>query len=630
MCGILGGWWRHPPAGLELRLQAGLAALRHRGPNDQGLEGSAQAGGHLALGHTRLSILDLSPAGRQPRASTDGRYLITFNGEIYNYRELRRELMQAGRVFETDTDTEVLLQAWETWGEAALPRLVGMFAFAVLDRLDQSLTCVADPFAIKPLFWTCSPQVFAFASEPKALQTLLGEAPRLDWQRAYDYLVHGVYDSGERTFTSGVRRLRPGQLLRWSAASPSAPEIRFWWQPPVRPATALAFADAAAALRESFLESIRLHLRSDVPVGAALSGGLDSSAIVCAMRHVEPDLPIHTISFVAQGSPKSEEAWADRINAHVGARPHKVYVRPGELAAHLDDLIQAQGEPFGSTSIYAQYRVFRAAHEHGFTVMLEGQGADELLAGYQGYPAYRLQSLIESGHPLQALAFLRAWASWPGRSVAHALRHTTSLFMGDGAYHALRARIGKDSHPAWIDAGMLASAGVALSYPRLSPRSAPRGRRVVQALAEAISTRGLPALLRQGDRNAMRFSIENRVPFLTRPLADFLLSLPESYLVSAQGETKHILRAALRGIVPEDVLRRRDKVGFETPEHDWLRESAEQARHWLRDAGDIPFLRQAALLEAFEAILAGRQPFSWQAWRWINFVRWFHLTGMRP
>src|SRR5690606_25166349 len=151
------------------------------------------------------------------------------------------------------------------------------------DRLEQTLTCAVDPFAIKPLFWTSVPGVFAFASEPRALQTVLGAAPRLDWQRAYDYLVHGVYDSAERTFTSGVQRLRPGQLLRWSSAA--SPEIRVWWQPEVKPATKLSLSDAAAAFRERFLDSIRLHLRSDVPLGAALSGGLDSSAIVCAMRH---------------------------------------------------------------------------------------------------------------------------------------------------------------------------------------------------------------------------------------------------------------------------------------------------------------------------------------------------------
>ncbi len=629
MCGILGGWWRRPQAQLAPRFQAGLAALQHRGPDDRGVEFSEQSGGCLVLAHTRLAILDLTPGGHQPRHSDDGRYRLSFNGEIYNYRELRAELAADGVPFQTDSDTEVLLRAWQAWGPAALPRLAGMFAFTVFDAREQTLTCVADAFGIKPLFWRHDAGEFAFASELRALQALSDGAPQLDWQRAYDYLVHGVYDSGAGTFTAGAQRLPAGHMATWKVGSTAAPTLVQWWRPTIAEPTRIGFDDAAALLRQRFLDSVRLHLRSDVPLGAALSGGIDSSAIVCAMRHVEPDLPLHTVSFVAKGSPKSEEVWADRINAHVGALSHKVSVNPGDLARDLDHLIRAQGEPFGSTSIYAQFCVFRAARQHGLTVMLEGQGADELLAGYQGYPAYRLQSLIETGKFTQARAFLNAWSQWPGRSRKHALRHTASLFMGDGLYQALRGPSGKNDRPAWLDAGRLADAGVTIGYPRVVPDDAPRGRRVIQALATALSQRGLPALLRQGDRNAMAFSIENRVPFLLREIADLSLSVPESFLVSDGGESKHLLRAALKGIVPDDVLNRRDKVGFETPEHDWLRDSGPQLRAWLADAADVPFLRRDALLAGFDAMLAGQVPFSWQAWRWVNFVRWYHLEGMR-
>ena len=630
MCGILGGWWHRPPFDLALRMQRGNEALRHRGPNDSGIETSEQSGGRLALGHTRLSILDLSPAGHQPRRSADGRYWLTFNGEIYNYRELRAELAAQGHAFESDSDTEVLLCAWQSWGEAALPRLTGMFSFVVFDRLAQTLTCVVDPFGIKPLFWCADEAGLRFASEPAALQAIEAGGPRLDWQVAYDYLAHGVYDSSSMTFTRGVRRLQPGQLLCWQLGGKTAPVPRTWWQAPIAAPRRIRFDDAAAQLRELFLDSVRLHLRSDVPLGAALSGGLDSSAIVCAMRHLEPDLPIHTVSFIAEGSPQSEEAWVDQINQHVGAVSHKVVVQPGELVSQLDDLIQAQGEPFGSTSIYAQYRVFRAAREHGLTVMLEGQGADEVLAGYQGYPAFRMRSLIETGRIPQAVSFMQAWRRWPGREAAPMLRHTASLFMPDEAYHALRARFGRTpSDPAWLHGARLTDAGVRRSYPRPQPMPPAPGRRVIQELARALGQRGLPALLRQGDRNAMRFSVENRVPFLTRDLADFLLSLPEEYLISPQGQTKHILRTALRGLVPDAVLARRDKIGLVTPEQQWLREFAPQARQWLADSQDIPFLNTPALLQAFDDIMQGRRPFSWQAWRWINFVRWYRVRGMQ-
>ncbi|MEI2414844.1 asparagine synthase (glutamine-hydrolyzing) [Orrella sp. JC864] len=630
MCGILGGWWSQPPSDLNQRLQRGIEALGHRGPDDRGLQAWPAGGGTLYLGHTRLSILDLSPAGHQPRRSRDGRYWITFNGEIYNYRELRQELARQGYAFESDSDTEVLMCAWQAWGERALPRLTGMFAFAVFDSLEQSLTCAVDPFAIKPLFWRHEDGALCFASELRAMQQVQAGTARLDWQAAYDYLAHGVYDFSERTFSQGVRRLQAGHLLRWKPGSGAAPSVHAWWRPPVPAPLRIGFDEAAEELRRLFLASVRLHLRSDVPLGAALSGGLDSSAIVCAMRHLEPDLPIHTVSFIAEGSPHSEAQWADQINRHVGAIAHPVLVQPGELAAQLDDLIQAQGEPFGSTSIYAQYRVFRAAREHGLTVMLEGQGADEMLAGYDGYPAFRLQSLIENGRIDQAAAFLMAWRRWPGRDTGHLLRHTASLFLGDDAYRALRQRLGRTpSQPDWLSAGLLREAGVDLAYPRPAPMPPARGRRVAQALARALSQRGLPALLRQGDRNAMRFSVENRVPFLTREMAEFLLSLPEHYLISMQGETKHVLRAALRGLVPDAVLARRDKIGLVTPERQWLQDFAPQARLWLADSADIPFLDTEALLRAFDDIIAGRRPFSWQAWRWINFVRWFRVRQMQ-
>ncbi len=629
MCGILGGWWSDHPSKLDVRLHQGLDLLQHRGPNDRGLTKLPAAGGLLALGHTRLSILDLSPAGRQPRTSTDGRYTLSFNGEIYNYRELRERLSTLGRHFVTDTDTEVLLAAWQTWGVDALPRLVGMFAFAVFDAHSQTLTCAVDPFGIKPLFWRMDSGNLSFASEQRAVHAVAGQAARLDWQSSNDYLVHGVYDDGARTFLAGTHRLRAGHLMHWTPGSGMQPVISAWWHPPLHAEETLSFSHATEQFRALFLDSIKLHLRSDVPVGAALSGGLDSSAIVCAIRHLEPNLPLHTVSFIAPGSPQSEAAWANIVTQHVGAQTTLVEARPGDLAAHLDDLIQAQGEPFGSTSIYAQYRVFQAAREQGLTVMLEGQGADELLAGYQGYPAYRMQSLIETGRWLEACRFARSWSAWPGRSMSHLIRHTASLFLDDDIYHKLRHLIGKPLRPEWLDQAMMEDAGVRAEFPRPADGSARRGSRVLQKLGASLSDRGLPALLRQGDRNAMRFSIENRVPFLTTPLAQRLLTMPEQYLISPSGETKSVLRAALRGIVPDEILNRRDKVGFVTPELDWLRALGPQTRDWILQASAVPFLAPTSMLQTFDAMMAGKQPFTWQVWRWINFIRWYQLENIQ-
>lgn len=625
MCGIAGIFWHGEAAGHEAAMAAALAAMARRGPDDRGAESLPVPGGGLLLGHTRLSVIDLSSGGHQPKHAAG--LSLVFNGEIYNYRELRSELQAGGVAFHTESDTEVLLQAWARWGEACLPRLEGMFAFAIYDHQQRTLTCARDAFGIKPFFYTADADGFRFASELPAIKALRPGRWTLNLQRAYDYLVHGDYDSTEQSFVDGVLHLMPGHVLQVRAGQPPAAPRR-WWQPRVAPVSTLKFADAAEQLRELLLRSVRLHLRSDVALGAALSGGLDSSTIVCAIRHLEPDLPIHTFSYVARGSELSEEHWVDRINARVGAVGHKVEVAAEELARDLDDMILAQGEPFGSTSIYAQFRVFQLAREHGVTVTLDGQGADELLAGYMGYPGKRVRSLLDERRYAHAWRFLRGWSRWPGRVLREGVKAGVAEVVDGPIYDTLREWNGSRMEPAWIDADDLRAQGVRMRFPRQrSPYDQP-GRRLASELAHSATRRGLPSLLRHGDRNSMRFSVESRVPFLTTALADFLLTLPEDYLISPAGETKRILRAAMRGIVPDDVLDRRDKVGFSTPELTWLRCIAPQVRAWLAEDTGVPFLRRDVVLAEFDAVLAGQRPFSWQVWRWVNFTRWHaHLFG---
>jgi asparagine synthase (glutamine-hydrolysing) len=635
MCGIFGFYSSSAvddPALLQFRLLIAQRALHHRGPDDRGLEtysvtrGTGVSGGTLSLGHTRLSIIDLSPAGHQPMHSGDGRYSIVFNGEIYNYRELRAQLKTAGYAFSSDTDTEVLLAAWAHWGISGLRRLIGMFAFVVYDRQDQSLTLVRDAFGIKPLFYSKDDESLSFASELPALISLLPAKPALNYQRSYDYLVHGDYDSTPDTFYEGVYHLPPGHWLQFNTATGKLTSLQRWWQPQIQERLGWRFDDAVEHVREKFLQNIRLHLRSDVPLGAALSGGIDSSAVVCAMRYLEPYMPIHTFSFIAEGSDVNEEHWVDRVNTHVRATPHKVKVSTQELSRDLDDMIRSQGEPFGSTSIYAQFRVFQLARENGITVTLDGQGADEMLAGYSGYSGQRLWSLIETGNINEAWTFLNQWSQWPGRSKMHGLKALMGQLTEGHLYAFLRGLNGDQRIPAWLNEQVLRDAGVSLSYPSRGPELTLRGRRVVAELAASLSQRGVTALLRHGDRNSMRFSIESRVPFLTTELADLLLSLPESYLISPSGETKHVFRAAMRGIVPDDVLDRKDKIGFATPEKDWLMSMAPIIRKWLSLPIDLPFINQSALLREFEQVVEGTRPFTWQVWRWINFFRWLQLN----
>jgi asparagine synthase (glutamine-hydrolysing) len=422
--------------------------------------------------------------------------------------------------------------------------------------------------------------------------------------------------------------LPPGHLLRICCRTFRASTPERWWWPTPAVLSDLTFAAASDQLRSLFLESVALHLRSDVPLAAALSGGLDSSAVVCAMRRLQPSMPLHTFTFVAPGESIDETEWAQTVIRHVNAIPHRVEVNPDELAADLDEMIAAQGEPFGSTSIYAQYRVFKAAREAGMVVTLDGQGADELLAGYTGYPHARLRTMVSSGDIIGAARFITRWSQWPDRSLSQVPKVMAQGLLPEPVTSWVRQQHGNKTSP-WLNRAWFARHGVNSRLQKGCPVEAAddlAGRHLMAALRQAQSISGLPALLRHADRNSMHWSLESRVPFLTTRLAEFLLSMPEHYLLSPQGETKHLFRAAMRGIVPDAILDRRDKVGFATPELRWLQQLKPVIPLWLSDTEALPFLDANAAIAQVQAVLSGQKSFSWQVWRLINFCRWFSLT----
>lgn len=638
MCGLFGYLSTNPTSDrsdLNARLVASQAALHHRGPDDRGLESFPISQGNdlppfeLSLGHTRLSIIDLSSNGHQPMHSVDGRFTILFNGEIFNYCQLRQELIALGHSFITNSDTEVLLAAWMQWRNDALHRLLGMFAFVIFDRHDNSLILARDAFGIKPLYYQQDALGFSFASEIPALLCLLKDKPEINYQLAYDYLIFGSYDNTNDTFYQGIHHLLPGHWLRVDCANYRVGKAQRWWWPSIEERTDISFDDAAAELREIFLKNVSLHLRSDVSVGAALSGGVDSSAVVCAMRYLQPEMPLHAFSYVARGSSVDEEKWVDIVNAYVGTIAHKVVVEPHQIADDLDDMIRTQGEPFGGTSIYAQYRVFKTAREASIVVMLDGQGADELLAGYSGYPQGYIKSLIQRHRYLDLLRFLKCWSQWPGRGGRRALMMFASAIAPRQLRNILHQFARQDSSPAWLNRDWLLSHHVEARFPDSpAPAADGRGRRLVEQLRFALTGHGLSQLLRHGDRNSMHWSIESRVPFLTTELAEFLLRLPESYLLSPRGETKRIFRAAMRGIVPDPILDRRDKIGFQTPEHDWLRSNGTRIQEWLAEADVLPFLNGPACRAEVSQILDGKKRFRPHVWRLINYCRWAQLQRL--
>lgn len=628
MCGIVGGVFRTTDRSIDNKLSVALGQMKNRGPNDNGYEVfNYSTTSRLVLGHTRLSVIDLSNAGHQPMYSIDGRYALVFNGEIYNYKELREELKLFGWTFKSDSDTEVLLYAWAQWHEHSLTKFVGMFAFSIYDKQTNTLTCVRDPFGIKPFFYSKEAGLFRFASDIKALLGLQDSKPRLNWQRAYDYLVLNVYDNSEQSFIDDVFHLMPGHLLVVDLNSDIVSTPKKWWTPSLVEKESLSFAQATEQVRETFLSNIKLHLRSDVAIGAALSGGIDSSAVVCAMRYLEPDLDINTFSYIAKDSAVSEEHWVDYVNGYVNAKPHKVICDANDLLSDLDDLVLSQGEPFGSTSIYAQYRVFKLARENDVTVTLDGQGADELLAGYRGYPLQRFKSIVESQGIIEAVRYIQSWSAWPGRTKKEAVMCLAAALLSPELQAKAKGMFVATSKPQWLNTDLLQDRGVDFGHQLGDHSPELSGRRVVEMLQHCLQVDGLPQLLRHGDRNSMRFSVESRVPFLTAAMAELTLSMPEHYLIAKNGETKSVFRAAMRGIVPDQILDRKDKIGFATPEELWLKSISGVLREWLLQADDIPFLNKSALLSEFDHIMSGKKRFTWQVWRWVNFSRW-HKTLM--
>lgn len=622
MCGIIGGWWNTQLNHVTGRIDSSLDAMKNRGPDCRGIKIVHRKNSTLAFGHNRLAIIDLSSAGVQPMTSKDKRYTIVFNGEVYNYIEIRKKLSNLGIKFDTKTDTEVLLNAWIVWGQGCLSSIIGMWAFAIYDRITEEIVCVRDAFGIKPLFYMRNKNRFIFSSEQQALWILNGEKPEPDLQRCYDYLVPGDYDSQQRTFIKDVMQLSPASLIIFNTKTQVFKKPQAWWNPDVRQNSQLSFSQAAEAVRETFIENVRLHMRSDVPIGAALSGGIDSSALVSTMRFIEPELPIHTFSFVDQDNKISEQPWIEIMNNHVYSIPHQFLTNNIDLVNDIDDLISTQGEPFGGTSVYGQYKVFQLAKKEGITVTLDGQGADELFAGYDGFPGFRILSMIEAHNPLLAIYFLHQWSKWPGRSLVGGIKKFLGLFFPKLLYCEECGWMGCDPKPVWLDSNELISHGVNICRHKKTLPIEERTRRLTGQLKHSLIKKGLVSLLRHADRDSMRFSVESRVPFLTIPMAELALSLPEEYLIGNNGETKKVFRAAMRGIVPEQILNRRDKVGFATPELRWIITNKEIVEEWLTLSKGISFIKTDQIIDQFRNVVNNKSAFSWQVWCWINFSKW--------
>jgi len=608
-----------------------LSVINSRGPDDIGclnweldkveyFPHATSLSGELVQGHVRLAVIDLTDGGKQPMVSPCGRYSICYNGEVYNYIEIRNDLVAEGIDFNSASDTEVIMQAIIAWGEKAISRFRGMFSLVFYDSVKRELLVSRDHFGIKPLYYARAGNSFFLASEVSQLLLCRGVSKSHDPQMIYEYLISGAGDHTNSTMYREIRQFPAGHYARFSIDDLSGFVAQPYWELDIRNRSADLFSEAVVKVRQLFLESINLHMRSDVKVGAALSGGIDSSAIVCAMRHLYPQQEINTFSFIAENETISEEKWVDIVNEHVRAKSHKIRASEKELLMDLNDLIDTQGEPFGSTSIYAQYRVFKEAKRAGVTVMLDGQGADEMLAGYIFYQGSHVAGLLRKGKIVTALKFFRACVKNTSSTFRYLFQITLSELLPDNLVQKIKPLFLANKRVSWLSEAWISdeSLNSDMVFERIADYQNPLKAHLKSTLTEL----GLPNLLRYEDRDSMRWSIESRVPFLYVELVEYLYSLPDEYLLSNQGVSKHVFREAMRGIVPDAILDRKDKIGFATPERDWLLNIDSWVDSKFVQAEDLPFFNVPELKKEWRKIVSGSVPFDFRCWRWLNLISW--------
>ena len=615
-----------------------LVDIPHRGPDGRGSEVFRHGEIEVELAHWRLSILDLSHRSDQPLAYRGRRYQIIFNGEIYNYRELRAELRTAGYEFQSDGDTEVIPAAYDHWGEDCLAHFRGMFAFCLWDREKGTLFVARDRFGIKPLYYFISDRGVAFASEIKQFTGLHGFRAKANLKRVTEFLAYGAQDHTDETMWDGVRQLRGGQCVTLDANGGTPPRelpIRQWYE--LRPADPFdgTFEEATARYREIFMETVALHLRSDVPLGSCLSGGMDSSAIVCAMNGLLKEEGRgeiqNTFSCCFDEPDCDERPFMRAVEDYTGARPHHIFPKPEEALAALDRMIWHQDEPVNNASVFSQSTLFAAVKAAGVKVMLDGQGGDEQLASYPQFFGPHLLGMLTRGQFAGAAHETQRFRELHGWTIGDTAKSLLFWF-GPGWINDLnRSRKKRLKQPGWLAWDELTSRGVELGAPwgRAAGGRAPVTTEWLSRMMLTVTT--LPMLLHWEDRNSMAHSIEARVPFLDHRLIEFTLSLPDSFKTK-DGVTKRILKSAMRDAMPEKVVARTDKKGFATPEELWLRSDPGGGFRaaLLYAARENPAVLSAPGVETeFDLFLQRKRPFSNVFWRMITLGIWARRFGVQ-
>lgn len=603
MCGICGIFSLKGQSVSRAIIERMMLVIKHRGPNDEGLFINR----NIALGHTRLSILDLSSAGHQPMYDRSGRYCIIHNGEIYNYLELKKELSSKYN-FITRTDTEVILYAYQEWGTKCLNRFNGMFAFAIYDMKTRTLFLARDRFGIKPMYYYYDKDRFIFASEITSILRVVPQEKIPNNPIIFDYLVYNRTDQYNETFFKNIKRLNHGHYALIKEGNVS---FKQWYN--LREHINSSFS-SAEEFRNILIDSIRLRLRSDVPVGICLSGGLDSSSITSILTTILKKNDLQTFSAVYGKGRVGDESDYIGLYQNTVSTMHKTFPTAQALYDDLSLFVKCHGEPIPSTSPYAQFKVMELAKDN-VKVLLDGQGGDELLAGYHYFFGNYFKELLLKGHLLKLL----------GESYYYYHNHHSLFGIKSLAFYLL---------PNWLK---FRTKLLGRNYLKKDFYEQERkNTRLLETLFDARFLQNallnhfeykLEHLLKWEDRNSMWFSLESRVPFLDHRLVERTLSLPAEKII-AKGMTKCILRESMKGILPEQIRLRKDKIGFMTPESEWFREPLfkDFILNLLQSNSfrQKPYFNNKACIKLYNLHLQRKINISRDIWKWMHLELWFN------
>lgn len=583
--------------------------IKHRGPDDDGIFLYK----NLGLGFVRLSILDLSESGHQPMISDDKRYVLIFNGEIFNYIELRESLKTHGYTFRSNSDTEVLLYAYLKWGKDVLYKLNGMWAFTIYDTVENVLFGARDRFGIKPFYYALNDRKIIFSSEIPPLLKHLNSKPNADELAIYDYLVFNRTDQTERTFFNDVKKLQHGHFIEIKINEGiSGITIKRWYNLKDRVNSTNPFK-SPKEYRDLFSSSVGLRLRSDVPVGVCLSGGLDSSGIVTSLLNDHKIKDLNTFSATYKTGQTGDESRFINLYKPVLDKMHFTYPTGDTLMNDLDKFITSHAEPVPTTGPYAQYKVMELAKNH-VTVTLDGQGADECLGGYHYFFGFLFKDLFMKRRIGKMFSEMRHY----GR--IHKSTYAYQAFLYFQLPQSFRTKliarqcpyIDKDYYRAY-------SRNTEIAGDLYNPET------LQDSLINHFEYK-LEHLLKWEDRNSMIFSIEARVPFLDYRLVEKTLASNSNWIIN-KGMTKYIFRQAMKNDLPSQIINRVDKIGFNTPQDEWFR--SDKYKSMILDIIETasfknrPYLNQSKVHELYKRHLERNGNYARDIWKLIHLELWY-------